>query len=233
MKRSKLWSVVGILSATMVLVLSGCVRLAVDLSVNRFDEISGSIVFAYPKATALLFETNPALQSARESYRSIEGAIERGYDQDGLTGTEIRLVEIPIEDFSNPSSGDAPITIKRQDDELRLEGSFDFSGLEEEPEQSGNSFTASLSTSRTDDLFVAVVLPGTITATNGLVDEDSNQVYWALELGQPNEIYATSLSPEPTPLWLWGVVLVGAGGLIGAGVFLGLKFAKSRRQGEY
>lgn len=233
MKRSRLSPVVGILSAALVLVLSGCVRLAVDLSVNRFDEISGSIVFAYPKATALLFEANPALQAARESYRSIEGAIERGYDQDGLTGTEIRLVEIPIEDFSNPGSGKAPITIERQDDELRLEGSFDFSGLEGEPEQSGNSFTASISTSQTDDLFVAVVLPGTITSTNGIVDEESNQVYWALELGQPNEIYATSLSPEPTPLWVWGLVIAGAGGLIGSGVFFGMKFSKRRSQEDH
>ena len=197
--------------------LSGCVRFTVDLVVSDRDNVSGSIVLAYPQAASLLFESNGEISDLSQSYASIEGARERGYDQDGYIGTEIRFDEVAIETFSRPGVGSAPLTITRQGDELRLEGSFDFSGFDAEEFDSTEGFAARTVSDDLGDMYVSVVLPGEILGTNGVVNDGENRVSWRLSIGETNTIYATALSPVPTPDWVWwaifGGVVVVAGGV--------------------
>lgn len=213
--------------ALVALSLTGCVRFSVDLTVTPSDEVNGSIVFAYPETMSLLFESDSDIAGLQESYRSVDGAVERGYDQDGFVGSEIRFREVSIESFSSPHAGRAPLTIVRTGDEIDVEGVFDFSGYEAQSDSEVDSFTAASVSRDLGDMYVSIVLPGEILDTNGVVSEADNRVSWRLQLGQENSLYATALAPEPTPEWLWWAVFGGAGVLAG---LIALLITRSRRR---
>lgn len=206
--------------------LSGCVRFTVDLVVSDRDDVSGSIVLAYPQAASPLFESNGEIADLSESYASIEGAQERRHDRDGFVGTEIRFDEVAIETFSRPGVGSAPLTITRQGDELRLDGSFDFLGFDAEEFDSTEGFAARTVSDDLGDMYVSVVLPGEILGTNGVVDDGENRVSWRLSIGDTNTIYATALSPVPTPDWVWWAIF---GGVVVVGSAVGVVFVRLRR----
>lgn len=213
--------------ALVVLSLTGCVRFSVDLTVSPSDQVNGSIVFAYPQATSLLFESDSDIAGLQESYRSVEGAVERGYDQDGFVGSEILFREVSIESFSSPDMGSAPLTIIRNGDEIDVEGVFDFSGFEPEADSGEEGVTAASLTRDLGDMYVSIVLPGEILDTNGVVSDADNRVSWRLQLGQVNSLYATALAPEPTPGWLWWAIFGGVSALVG---LLLLLISRSRRR---
>lgn len=213
--------------AATLLLASGCVRVTADLTVSNNDTVTGDIVIAYPSTTALLFEADRDLAGLKDSYTSIEGAVERGYDQDGFSGSRIVFNDVDIVDFSAPDLGQAPITIVRDGDFIEVEGSFDFSGYDAGPVEGTDGFETKAASQDLGNMWVSVVLPGKILDTNGIVNELDNRVSWRLQLGQVNTLYATAESPVPTPDWVWWA---GAGGLLGVAGLVWWLVARARSE---
>jgi len=218
--------VCGIATVSLVtaLALSGCVRLGINLEVSDSDRVSGSVVVAALDQWQELAGEEGDLERLVDSYASVPGARESGYDQDGYRGSEIRFDGVSIADFSNPSSGDAPITIRREGDNIELRGSFDFSAIN--PEDFGGEGTFTTRTVATEDLgelYVRVTLPGDIVSTNGVVDEVTNTVSWRLRAGEPNRLSATAYSPPGLPLWIWGAIGASALALGAVGIWFALR----------
>lgn len=215
----KTWSrglAIASVSLAAVAVLTGCVRLGVDIEISASDEVSGSVVIAALDSFSDVVVDGEDWNRLLASYTSVPGARESGYDQDGYRGTEVSFDGVPIGDFSNPSVGPAPIVIVREGDRLEVEGSFDFSAFS--PEDFGDAGTFTTRTVATDELgelYVRMTFPGEIVSTNGVIDELTNTISWRLRAGEPNQIRASVLSPPPSSWWIWGLGLGGVGLLAG------------------
>lgn len=224
-------AVVGSL-ATAIL-LTGCLTFTADLSVNESDQVSGSIVVAFPQELVGLVDDDPELSGWQKRYESLPGATTRGFDRDGRIGNEVVLRDVSIEDFSTAGSGRAPIRIVRSGDELLISGEFDFSRFDDAGDSDEAVVQASFSLFSPPDMRVSITVPGEILSTNGTVDDDTNTISWRLRLGSENTLEARVLSPEPSSFalgnsnaWLIG----GLGVLVGVVAGITVVAASRKRQ---
>ena len=214
--------VVVVVSLASVILLAGCLTFTADLSVDESDQVSGSIVVAFPQELIRVVDEDPDLSSWQKRYESLPGATTRGFDQDGRVGNEVVLRDVPIGDFSTAGSGQAPLRIVRSGDELLISGQFDFSRFDGDGDVEGTVVQASFSLFSPPDMRVSITVPGEILSTNGTVDDETNTISWRLRLGSDNTLEARVLFPEPRPFtlgnsnaWLIGVVGVAVGVVVG------------------
>jgi hypothetical protein len=218
-------------SLASVVLLAGCLRFTADLSVNESDQVSGSIVVAFPQELVGLVDDDPELSGWQKRYETLPGVTTRGFDQDGRIGNEVVLRDVPISDFSTAGSGRAPIRIVRSGDELLISGEFDFSRFDGEGDAEEPVVQASFSLFSSPDMRVSITVPGHILSTNGTVDDDTNTINWRLRLGSQNTLEARVLSPEPASFSLGsnGALLIGGVGVV-VGVVVGLTFVAISRK---
>lgn len=214
--------VVVVGSLASVIVLAGCLTFTADLSVSESDQVSGSIVVAFPQELVGLVDDDPELSGWQKRYETLPGVTTRGFDQDGRIGNEVVLREVPIADFSTAGSGQAPLRIVRSGDELLISGEFDFSRFDGGGDTEETVVQASFSLFSVPDMRVSITVPGEILSTNGTVDDDTNTISWRLRLGSENTLEARVLAPEPasfslgnTNVWLIGGVGVVVGVVVG------------------
>ena len=222
------------LVVAMAFFLSGCITFSADLTVDQQDQVSGSIIVAYPQEVVGLVSGEPELSGWQKRYEFLPGATVRGFDQDGRVGNEVVLREVAIADFSQAGEGPAPIRISRVDDELRISGELDFSRFDGNQEADEGVVTANFSLFSTPDMRVSITVPGDILSTNGTVDDDTNTITWRLRVGQNNTLSAIVYAPLPSPSIVdaGGVWLVaGIGVVAGLGIGVALVLVARRRQG--
>jgi hypothetical protein len=216
-------AITGSLAVAIATVLGGCVTFAADLVVSESDQVSGSIVVAYAQEIATLVSDDPELSDWQKRYESLPGVSIRGVDRGGQVGNEVLLTNIPIEAFSTAGSGQPPIRIVRDGDNLTISGELDFSGYGDEADSEEQVVQARYSLFASPDLRVSITVPGEIRSTNGTVDDETNTITWRLRLGQENRMEALVYAPPPilAPSMVWagvaGAVVVG---VVAAGVTL-------------
>lgn len=213
----------GSLVALATVTLGSCVTFAADLVVDTSDRVSGSIVVAYPQEIAILVSEDPQLSGWQKRYESLPGVSIRGVDRGGQVGNEVVLTNIPIEDFSTAGSGQPPIRIIREGDNLSISGELDFTGYGDEADENEQMFSANFSLFTPADLRVSITVPGEIRSTNGTVDDETNTITWRLRLGQDNLMEASVFSPlpaAPPAMLLWAIAGAVIVGIVAAGVII-------------
>lgn len=224
MSSSRLYRAVVMVGGSLAsaILLAGCLTFTADLNVSDSDQVSGSIVVAFPQELIGLVDDDPELSGWQKRYESLPGATTRGFDQDGRIGNEVVLRDVPIDDFSTAGSGRAPLRIVRSGDELLISGEFDFSRFDGDGDVEDSVVQANFSLFSPPDMRVSIMVPGDILSTNGTVDDDTNTISWRLRLGSDNTLEARVLSPEPAPFtlgntnaWLIGGVGVVVGVVVG------------------
>ena len=215
-------------AAVGLAVLSGCVRLDGDLTINGTtseaeDTISGTMVVAVADEWALAHGEDPANLSeaiADELAANPGGGLTgEPYIADGYTGSTLTFDEVPIDRLA--SSTDGALSITREGERYVVRG--DMTALDpvegEEDAGSGPPWTARIS----------ITFPEDVTEHNGSLD--GRTVTWDLDAASEDKtIFATS-SVGPV-LWLsrvpvWLLVLTGV-----AGVGALAAWWWSRRRGE-
>lgn len=211
-------------AAVGLLVLTGCVRLDGNLTINGTtseapDTISGTMLVAVADEWALAHGEDPAALSAAivdELAATPEsGLTGEPYAADGYTGTTLTFDEVPIERLSLAT--DDALSITREGDDYVVRG--DFSALNSDDGPDPMPWTTRLS----------VKLPEDVTEHNG--DLDGRTVTWELdEESADATIHATSSAGPVSwfsrvPVWL--LVITGV-----AGVGALLAWWLSRRKSE-
>ncbi len=173
------------LAVVALLVLSGCVRMDMDLTLSEDDTASGTVVVAFSDRLAEAMEVEPRElweQGSGELAGELpEGATEEPYAEDGYTGGRYTFDGQPIGEIGG--LGGEELSITREGDEYVVTGTMDLTDdtgeLESAPQELVDEF----------DVRVAVTFPGEVVETDGEV-LGTNTVEWRPAVGERTEMRA-------------------------------------------
>lgn len=171
----------------LVALLSGCIKIDMDLEVRSDDTVSGSAVIGFSKQ--LLELTGGSLEDALGEDTlvpsDVEGVEVEPYEDDEFVGQRISFDAVELEEFNQQDDADA-LSIVREGDTFRVTGVLDFSSGEDETEvpfDAGQFFDNA-------DVRISLAFPGDVIEANGKVD--GNRVTWTPEVGQRTELRAVA-----------------------------------------
>jgi hypothetical protein len=185
-----------VVALTLVILLAGCVKLDVDLHVATNDTVSGTMVVAVDNNVLEGANVEPdalytALAGSLTGANLPEGAsvTPEKYDQDGYSGIQLTLKDVPIADLPDlsgraPTPGASSLRLTRDGDVYHFDAVLDVGP----GAVTGVSIPEGLTGQA--DLSVAVTFPGQVTATNGT--KDGSTARWTPTLGQSTELTATA-----------------------------------------
>jgi hypothetical protein len=176
----------ALLAVTGLLVLAGCMKIEMNMTLTEDDSVSGTIVMAISNEVAESMGMDAGElwdQAGGEMGAELpDGASQEPYADDEYTGTTFTFEDQPIEEFSG---ADEELSIAREGDEYVVSGVMDLSegaegmeGSQEMPQEILDTFLVT----------IAVTFPGDVTETNGTVD--GTTVTWNPAFGETTEMSA-------------------------------------------
>ena len=168
--------------AATVLVLAGCMRLDVELTVHSDDTVDATTMIAVSDATAEQLGMDPAVLWEQMEPQLLadlpEGATHELIAEDGFTGARVVLPRTPLAEFAGV--GAEELSIVRDGDEFVLSGAMDLTDADP-----GEIEDVDLTGMR---LRVTVTFPGEVTEHDGTLS--GTTVTWEPEPGQVTEMNA-------------------------------------------
>lgn len=179
--------------AASALLLSACMKMDVDLTLNSDDTATGVMLLAVSDRAAEAAEMTPAeLLAEMDSEDLGEGAAEvQDYAEDGFTGKRYIFEGSTLAEVS-----DETMQISRDGDEFVVDGSLPLTAEELGMTEAELSDPAVKPLLDAVDVNVTVAFPGEVTESNGTID--GNTVTWAAKIGEENKLTArgAAVSPE-------------------------------------
>ncbi|MGF0115282.1 LppM family (lipo)protein [Promicromonospora sp. Marseille-Q5078] len=217
-------AIAATLAAVGLLVLAGCLRLDMDMTVSEDDTVSGTMIAAFSNQLAETLGMEPGElwdQAGGELGLDLpEGATQEPYSDDEYTGTRITFTDTPIEDVGG--NGAADVSITRDGDEYVVDGTVDLSEgadqLEQLPQNVQDAF----------DVQLSITFPGAVSDVSDSGQVDGTTVTWTPAIGENTEIHARGAAEEGAggfPWWIVGLVV----GLIVIGLVVWFVVRNNRR----
>jgi hypothetical protein len=226
---------VALLAAATLVLLTGCIKLDMDLKVSQDGMVSGNYVVALDRSVLQLTGQDPD-----QFYEQTAAGIDRSdlppgasldvekYDQGDFVGAKVTFSGLPVDDLSDatPSDSDSSTFSLTHDGDLyHFKATLDTS----QGDQSPISVPEQLTTNA--EIRIKITFPGEVTETNG--SKDGTSVSWEPKLGEASELTATakdsggSTGGGGSNTWL--VVLAIVAGLAVVVVVLVLLLTRGRR----
>ena len=199
---------------SLSVVLSGCLKVDVDIDVSRFNTFSGTALVATADELDALDSLGLA-PTARlgEVFRESPGVEIEDYREDGFSGEKAVFSAAPFSLLENYRDESSTLSLRRESQFIIFEGTFDFGSPGIAPE----GFIEQQTLELLSDINVSVSFPGEVVETNGTLEDATNTVTWSPALGEKNYFYAKASVGPPIPIWAWGLIgpaIVGAGYLM-------------------
>jgi hypothetical protein len=196
---------------TMAVLLSGCIKAHVDLTLNEDDTIDGSMIFAVSKQAIELSgqDADQVIQQMTEGEAPLPEGVEfetDAYEDGDFVGQEYTFTGAPLDTLAE----DGGFSITRVGDTFVVEGAADMSG------ETGVDMDDPMAQQLLEsfDVQIQITFPGPVQESNGEVD--GNTVTWKPLVGETNEIHAIgSAVDEGGGLLLWIVLAIVAGSIAG------------------
>jgi hypothetical protein len=215
----KIASLVGIL--TLALSLSSCVKLDLNLEINKDSTVSGTMIFALVDSLAAMGDSTQEEESPTDSFVSptTKGVKVTEYKEDGYTGQKFTLDRVPFSEFGKDSSGESDFKVKRTGNKITVTGFLDLGSGEDSSSGSdwGDALAKSIMSSA--DLKISIKFPAKVLKSTGEISEDGKTVTWRPELGEKVDLTTTVELPTAKI----GAAIGGLLALIllaGAGIFV-------------
>lgn len=189
----------ALLALAGVLALAGCVKFDMNVTVNRDDTVTGTVVVAFDKT--LMEKLN--LGGNPLGAEPVKGVTKQErYDDGTYAGVKYIFDATPLSEFndSGDTAGDH-IRITHEGDDYVLTGVIDQTYTP--PANAGPIDPEIVAAFKRADMRVTVTFPGRILSTNGDVEANAKAVTWKLELGERNELHATAGPGPNTALAMW------------------------------
>lgn len=178
------------LLAVLALVLTGCMRMHVGLTLGEDDTVDGSMVFAVSDEVARSLGQEPQDvwdQMSPEITSDLPpGATQEPYAEDGFTGTRITFADQPLSGTGGLATGADDLSITREGDEYVVAGRMDLTDTGLDEGDASDPTTQQLLESV--DVALAITFPGPVAESNGEVD--GTTVTWRPVVGEVTEIAA-------------------------------------------
>lgn len=173
----------------LALVLSGCLKLDMALTISPDDTVDGEMVFAVNKE--LLELTGQSVDDLLDGTSvpdDVEGVTQEPYEDDRFVGTRVRFEDVALSDLQEGSDTDS-ISIERVGDTYEVSGVMDLTS--DDAELEGNPFEDQIGDAfDTAELRVAITFPGEVLETNGQVD--GTTVTWVPVFGERTDLMAVA-----------------------------------------
>ncbi len=202
----------------ILLLTSGCMKVNLDLTVNKNDTVSGSMILAFSNDAINLASSMGSESSLNTDSLITEepGMTVTAYKDDNYQGSKITFDERPFDEFSTGTSADS-LKFTRNGNIISVTGAINMAG--EDPsvidQIRTNPITSGLFAK--SDISVSITLPGKLTSSTGTIN--GNTVTFKGELGDNIVIDVQaddSASIDPFAIAAGAVVVAGltAGGLV-------------------
>jgi hypothetical protein len=173
--------------AALALLLSGCIKLTMDLQVNSDDTVSGTIQLGIQKELLELSggSVQDILGSDSPFPSDAPGVTVEEFDDGEFAGQQFNFDSVPIAEFQTPDDPDA-LNITRQGDTFVVSGVLDMSGA------SGASGLGATGAELFESAVIQITItfPGDVQQASGTID--GNSVTWEPVFGERLEISATA-----------------------------------------
>lgn len=170
--------------AGLALLLTGCLKLDIDLRVQPDDTVDGAVVFAVDKD--LLDLTGGSIEDLTQGEQpfpsDFEGVKIEPYEEGDWVGQRYRFDGAPLTAFADTADPDS-LKIVRAGDTFRVSGALDLSAPAGATGPDPSAFFSSA------EIRVAVTFPGEVISANGEID--GNTVTWEPRFGERLEMEAT------------------------------------------
>lgn len=190
---------------TLVILLSSCIKLNMDLTVSTDNTVSGSAVVAIDKQLLALTgqPVDQIFGGDTIAPAGTQGISTKDYEDDTFIGQEITFEGAPIAALSESEDADA-LKIVREGDVFTVTGALDMTN----DTGGGATDEAMQEALATADIRIAITFPGPVTSSNGEID--GNTVSWSPKVGERTELEAQASaipSGSSSPV-LWIVIAV-------------------------
>ena len=175
--------------AGLALLLTGCLKLDMAITISPDDTVDGRLVFAVNEQ--LLEFTGQDVDDILGDATvpsDVEGATQEPYDDGEFVGTQVTFEDVALSELSEASDAES-LTIVRTGDTYEVDGVMDLST--EDADLQGNPFEDQITEAfDTAQLRIAITFPGEVLETNGQVD--GTTVTWEPVFGERNVLTAVA-----------------------------------------
>lgn len=184
------WALLG----SLVVLLTGCLKLDMQLDVQADDTVDGSVVFAVNKDVLSLTGGSFAdLIGEQTPFPSdMEGVTSEEYEDGEFVGQRYNFEGVPISEFNSDPADSDGLRITHEGDTFVVQGTLDLSqdlgGLSGVTGATGPFDPEQMMGSA--QLRIAISFPGEVTDANGEID--GNTVVWEPRFGERQELQATA-----------------------------------------
>jgi hypothetical protein len=175
--------------AALALLLTGCLKLDMDLKIGTDNTVSGSMIFAVNKDVLSLTggSVDDLLGSDSPLPSDVKGVTSEDYSDDKFVGKKFTFESVPITEFSDPTDPEA-LKITRDGDTFVVSGVLDLSqGTSGASGAMGGTGAAAFLESA--EIRIAITFPGEVMSSNG--SESGNTVTWTPKFGDRLDMSAT------------------------------------------
>jgi hypothetical protein len=214
-----------VLVAALALLLTGCLKLDMDLQLQTDDTVNGTIVLAVSKDILELTggSVDDLIGSDTPFPEDIEGVTTEDYDEGDWSGKQFNFDGVPISEFSD-STDEESLQIVRSGDTFEVSGVLDLSsGL-----SGATGATGASQFLESAELRVAITFPGEVIDANGSID--GNTVTWEPEFGERLEIQATGsaiASGGAGSSMMW--ILIGVGAVVVVAIVIAVLMSRKKK----
>ena len=174
----------------LALLMTGCIKVDLDMELHGDNTISGTMVFAVSRD--LLALTGSSADDLLGQITASAGPLPSGvrfqesaYADDKFEGKTYTFQDVPIDAFSQGTTAGETISIKRVGDTFQVNGEIDLTPTVTGPLQPGAAQLA-----KDMELRIAITFPGLVSQQSGGTIT-GNTVTWTPAFGQKTEIQAT------------------------------------------
>jgi hypothetical protein len=213
------------------LLLTSCIKMDVNLVINKDATVSGSMIFAVSDSLAEFGNDNSEESNPLEDAinTDAEGVTESVYKSDGYTGTKYTFDRIPFEEFNKGNTdGGNGFQLIQEGNRVTVKGSLDLSTADSQDSNSdlgewGDEFAKSITS--TFDININVKFPVKVLESTGTISDDGMSVSWKPKYGEKVDLTTTVELPSGFQI----VYLIIGIGLVGVGITVFLILRKSRK----
>ena len=218
--------------------LTGCIKLDMDLTVNRDRTVSGTVIGAVSDYLAEMAEesgdtSSNSLTSELDSLfdENTPGVTVKEYKSGGFTGQQYILDRVAISELSGDGTDAEGFNIKIVGNKVNVSGVLDLS-MDEETTSSLELFGADLAKGlfSSAQMRVAIRFPGKVISSSGEISADGKQVIWTPVIGERNELSATVEIPNAKKILTYAGIGIGALALLLIAFFLGRRGKKKAEE---
>ena len=214
--------------------LTGCIKLDMDLTVNKDRTVSGTVIGAVSDYLAELSEesgdtSSNSLTSELDSLfdENTPGVTVKEYNSGGFTGQQYILDRVAISELSGDGTDPEGFNIKIVGNKVNVSGVLDLS-MDEDTTSSLELFGGDLAKGlfSSAQMRIAVRFPGKVISSSGEISADGKQVVWTPVIGERNELSATVEIPNAKKILTYAGIGIGALVLLLLAFLLGRKGKK-------